>query len=137
MKMNSVNIIGNLVKDIELKGQEGNVASFMVAVQRQFKDKQTGEYESDFIPCKAFGNTAAILAKHFSKGNKIGISGRWQSGSYDNKQGQRVYTNDLVVRDITFVEKKGSNQGQAAPKQQSNDPFANAAPDVDSDSLPF
>ena len=135
--MNSVNIIGNLVKDIELKGQEGNVASFMVAVQRQFKDKQTGEYESDFIPCKAFGNTAAILEKHFSKGNKIGISGRWQSGSYDNKQGQRVYTNDLVVRDITFVEKKGSNQGQAAPKQQSNDPFANSAPDVDSETLPF
>ena len=135
--MNSVNIIGNLVKDIELKGQEGNVASFMVAVQRQFKDKQTGEYESDFIPCKAFGNTATILAKHFSKGNKIGVSGRWQSGSYDNKQGQRVYTNDLVVRDITFVEKKGSNQGQAAPKQQSNSPFSNSAPEVDNSDLPF
>ncbi len=135
--MNSVNIIGNLVKDIELKGQEGNVASFMVAVQRQFKDKQTGEYESDFIPCIAFGNTATILSKHFSKGNKIGISGRWQSGSYDNKQGQRVYTNDLVVRDITFVEKKGNNQGQSAPKQQANDPFANTGADVDSNSLPF
>lgn len=135
--MNSVNIIGNLVKDIEIKGQEGNVASFMVAVQRQFKDKQTGEYESDFIPCKAFGNTATILAKHFSKGNKIGVSGRWQSGSYDNKQGQRVYTNDLVVRDITFVEKKGSNQGQ--PKQQANDPFANAnGPiDISDEDLPF
>ena len=134
--MNSVNIIGNLVKDIELKGQEGNVASFMVAVQRQFKDKQTGEYESDFIPCKAFGNTAAILEKHFSKGNKIGISGRWQSGSYDNKQGQRVYTNDLVVRDITFVEKKGQSNAPA-PKQQANDPFANAGVDVDSETLPF
>lgn len=134
--MNSVNIIGNLVKDIELKGQEGNVASFMVAVQRPFKDKQTGEYESDFIPCIAFGNTATILSKHFSKGNKIGISGRWQSGSYDNKQGQRVYTNDLVVRDITFVEKKGQSNAPA-PKQQANDPFANSAPDVDSDSLPF
>ena len=134
--MNSVNIIGNLVKDIELKGQEGNVASFMVAVQRPFKDKQTGEYESDFIPCIAFGNTATILSKHFSKGNKIGISGRWQSGSYDNKQGQRVYTNDLVVRDITFVEKKGQSNAPA-PKQEANDPFANAAPDVDSDSLPF
>lgn len=133
--MNSVNIIGNLVKDIELKGQEGNVASFMVAVQRQFKDKQTGEYESDFIPCKAFGNTAEILSKHFSKGNKIGISGRWQSGSYDNKQGQRVYTNDLVVRDITFVEKKGQSDAPA-PKQQANDPFANAGTDVDN-SLPF
>ena len=136
MKMNSVNIIGNLVKDIELKGQEGNVASFMVAVQRPFKDKQTGEYESDFIPCIAFGNTATILAKHFSKGNKIGISGRWQSGNYENKQGQKVYTNDLVVRDITFVEKKGQSNAPA-PKQQANDPFANSAPDVDSDSLPF
>ena len=134
--MNSVNIIGNLVKDIELKGQEGNVAIFMVAVQRQFKDKQTGEYESDFIPCKAFGNTATILSKHFSKGNKIGISGRWQSGSYDNKQGQRVYTNDLVVRDITFVEKKGQSNAPA-PKQQASDPFANAAPDVSSSDLPF
>ena len=134
--MNSVNIIGNLVKDIELKGQEGNVASFMVAVQRQFKDKQTGEYESDFISCKAFGNTAAILAKHFSKGNKIGISGRWQSGNYENNQGQKVYTNDLVVRDITFVEKKGQSNAPA-PKQQSNDPFANSAPDVDSETLPF
>ena len=134
--MNSVNIIGNLVKDIELKGQEGNVASFMVAVQRPFKDKQTGEYESDFIPCIAFGNTATILSKHFSKGNKIGISGRWQSGSYDNKQGQRVYTNDLVVRDITFVEKKGQSNSPA-PKQQSNDPFSNSAPDVDDRDLPF
>ena len=134
--MNSVNIIGNLVKDIELKGQEGNVASFMVAVQRPFKDKQTGEYESDFIPCKAFGNTAAILAKHFSKGNKIGISGRWQSGNYENNQGQKVYTNDLVVRDITFVEKKGQSNAPA-PKKQSNDPFANSAPDVDDRDLPF
>lgn len=134
--MNSVNIIGNLVKDIELKGQEGNVASFMVAVQRPFKDKQTGEYESDFIPCIAFGNTAAILAKHFSKGNKIGISGRWQSGNYENNQGQKVYTNDLVVRDITFVEKKGQSNAPA-PKKQSNDPFANSAPDVDDRDLPF
>ena len=48
-----------------------------------------------------------------------------------------MYTNDLVVRDITFVEKKGNNQGQSAPKQQSNDPFANSAPDVDSETLPF
>lgn len=134
--MNSVNIIGNLVKDIELKGQEGNVASFMVAVQRPFKDKQTGEYESDFIPCIAFGNTATILSKHFSKGNKIGISGRWQSGNYENNQGQKVYTNDLVVRDITFVEKKGQSNAPA-PKKQSNDPFANSAPDVSSSDLPF
>lgn len=138
--MNNVSLIGNITRDIELKGNDTKFTQFTVAVQRQFKNKQTGEYESDFITCKAFGKTAEIIAQHFSKGSKIGVSGNIQTGSYE-KDGNKVYTTDVMVRDITFVDRKG--QAGQAPKQQApqqnNNPFNNSTGpiDINDDDLPF
>ncbi|MDW3910675.1 single-stranded DNA-binding protein [Staphylococcus saprophyticus] len=129
--MNQFNGVGNLVADVELKGQNNNVANFRVAIQRPFKNKQTNEYETDFLTCKAFGKTAEIIANNFSKGQKIAITGSIQTGSFDGKDGKKVFTTDVVVNQVTFVEKKTqiSNQKQ-------NNAFANGTNDLQ-DELPF
>lgn len=148
--MNSINLIGNLTKDFDLKYSQGGTAfvNGSVAVQRRFKN-QKGEYETDFINLKAFGKTAENLANYFSKGSKIGISGSLQTGSYENKEGQRVYTTDVVVEQFTFVESRGANTGgqtqrtnnntQASQNSanQTNDPFGVSSIDNTDDMLPF
>jgi single-strand DNA-binding protein len=104
--MNSVHIIGRLTKDIELKYGNSRAAycSFTLAVNRQFK-KQGEERQADFISCKAFGKTAEFMSNHFSKGSQIAIDGRIQTGSYE-KDGQKVYTFDIIVEQIYFAESK-------------------------------
>lgn len=140
--MNTVNLIGNIVANPELKGQNSNVVNFRIAVQRQFKNKQTNEYETDFINCVAFGKTAEIIANNFTKGNKIGVTGSIQTGSYENKQGQKVFTTDVAVNNVTFIDRKNNNQSNSRPQQQSgqaqsgNNPFGNGA-NISDDSLPF
>lgn len=129
--MNQFNGLGNLVADVELKGQNNNVANFRVAIQRPFKNKQTGEYETDFLTCKAFGKTAEIIANNFSKGQKIAFTGSIQTGSFEGKDGKKVFTTDVVVNQVTFVEKKTQNSNQ----KQSN-AFANGTDDLQ-DELPF
>lgn len=131
--MNSVNLIGNLVADPELKGQNNNVVNFRVAVQRQFKNKQTNEYETDFINCVAFGRTAEIVSDNFTKGNKLGVTGSIQTGSYENKEGQKVFTTDVIVNNITFVESKKQKTVQ---QQSSKNDFDNINIDI-GDGLPF
>lgn len=147
--MNSINLIGNLTKDFDLKYSQGGTAfaNGSVAVQRRFKN-QKGEYETDFINLKAFGKTAENLANYFSKGSKIGISGSLQTGSYENKEGQRVYTTDVVVEQFTFVESRGGNTGGQMQRatnntqanqnstNQTNDPFGGSSIDI-TDDLPF
>ncbi|PIS62212.1 single-stranded DNA-binding protein [Corynebacterium striatum] len=134
--MNQFNGVGNLVADPELKGQNNNVVNFRVAIQRAFKNKQTGEYETDFLTCVAFGKTAEIIANNFSKGQKIGITGSVQTGSYENKEGNRVFTTDIAVNQVTFVERK--QQGNKPQQTQAKDnPFANGGADISEDSLPF
>ncbi|MBN6204001.1 single-stranded DNA-binding protein [Staphylococcus saprophyticus] len=129
--MNQFNGVGNLVADVELKGQNSNVANFRVAIQRPFKNKQTNEYETDFLTCKAFGKTAEIIANNFSKGQKIAITGSIQTGSFDGKDGKKVFTTDVVVTQVTFVEKKTQNSNQ-----KQNNAFANGTNDLQ-DELPF
>ncbi|MDW4244777.1 single-stranded DNA-binding protein [Staphylococcus saprophyticus] len=129
--MNQFNGVGNLVADVELKGQNNNVANFRVAIQRPFKNKQTNEYETDFLTCKAFGKTAEIIANNFSKGQKIAITGSVQTGSFDGKDGKKVFTTDVVVNQVTFVEKKTQNSNQ-----KQNNAFANGTNDLQ-DELPF
>ena len=133
--MNQFNGVGNLVADVELKGQNSNVASFRVAIQRPFKNKQTDEYETDFLTCKAFGKTAEIIANNFSKGQKIGITGSIQTGSFDGKDGKKVFTTDVVVNQVTFVERKGQGTNQNT-KQNTTNAFANGTNDL-KDELPF
>ncbi|MDK9870460.1 MAG: single-stranded DNA-binding protein [Staphylococcus equorum] len=133
--MNQFNGVGNLVADVELKGQNSNVASFRVAIQRPFKNKQTDEYETDFLTCKAFGKTAEIIANNFSKGQKVGITGSIQTGSFDGKDGKKVFTTDVVVNQVTFVERKGQGSNQNT-KQNNTNAFANGTNDL-KDELPF
>lgn len=124
--MNCVQIVGRLVKNPELRqNSETSVARFTVAVDRKYKKD-----EADFISCVAFGKSAEFVDKYFSKGNRIGIIGEWRSGSYTNKDGQKVYTNDCVVNSVEFVESKRDS----APAQ--NDDFMNIEGDID-DQMPF
>lgn len=140
--MNSINLIGNLTRDFDLKYSKSGTAYVTggIAVQRKFKN-QSGEYESDFINLKAFGKTAEMLANHFNKGSKIGISGSLQTGSYENQQAQRVYTSDVMVEQVTFVERKNNGKGNYQQNQNkpqvSNDPFGGSGIDISDDSLPF
>lgn len=125
--MNIVILSGRLVRDPEFKsGEKTSVAKFTLAVDRRFsKDK-----EADFIGCTAFGKTAEFINKYFSKGSKIIAEGRWQTGSYTNKEGQKVYTNDCIVDQVEFAESKKSG-GESAP-----DDFINVPDDLESE-IPF
>lgn len=120
--MNTVSLIGRLTKGIDLKyTQNGTaVASFTLAVNRSFKN-QNGEYEADFIQCVAWKKTAELMVNYTDKGTQIGVNGRIQTRNYDNQQGQRVYVTEVVVENLTFVEKANRNQnGQMQNNQNFN-----------------
>lgn len=143
--MNNVSLLGRLTKDVELRySQTGTAnASFTLAVDNPFKKSQNGEREADFIRCVAFGKTAEIIAEYVKKGQQLAIEGRIQTGSYENQQGQRVFTTDVIVNQFTFVSGQGnqqsnSNQAQGNQQQQSN-PFQGQGNQVDipGDDLPF
>lgn len=130
MAINNVVLNGNLTKDIELRYTPNGVsmARFTLAVQRSFSDGN-GNRESDFIQCIAFKKTAETLANYVGKGSKIGVVGRIQTGSYENSEGKRVYTTDVVVNEFEFLDKKKDSN------QQQNGNYGNA--EVSSSDLPF
>ena len=101
--MNSVVLIGRLTKDVGLRysNNQTAVGRFTLAVDRHDKDKNC-----DFINCIVFGKSAENLEKYVKKGNKVAISGRIQTGSYTNKDGNKVYTTDVVAERVEFVESK-------------------------------
>ena len=139
--MNQVNLIGRLTRDPEMRYSQGEnsiaIARFTLAVDRRFK-RQGDEQTADFINCVAFGKTAEVIEKYVTQGTKIAATGEWRTGSYTNKDGQKVYTNDCNVSNIEFCESKGSGQpsGRPEPNQASSDGFMNI-PDTDLDELPF
>jgi len=141
--MNNVSLVGNLARDPELKYASNGMAfvNCAIAVRRTFKDKQSGEYQSDFIGIKAFGKTAELVANSFHKGSKLGLTGNIQTGRYENQQGQTVYTTDVVINSITFVEPKGVGQAPSTNTTKSNykaDPFTQNGPiTIDDSDLPF
>ena len=107
--MNHVAIIGRLTREVDFRQGEHPVAKITVAVDRKYdKDK------ADFIPCTAFGKTAEFIQKYFTKGSKIVIEGRWQTGSYENKEGQKIYTNDCIVESVEFGESKRQDKAEKA-----------------------
>ncbi|MDN4609150.1 single-stranded DNA-binding protein [Sporosarcina highlanderae] len=141
--MNIIALTGNAVRDVELKYNQGGTAigSGTIAVRRDFKNKQTDEYETDFINFTTFGKQAEVMANHIRKGDKFGINGRLQIRTWENDQGQRQYFTEVVVSGFDFPDKK-REPGQAPQQnyqQQSNDPFSNnSGPiEVDDDMLPF
>ena len=127
--MNLVVIMGRLVRDPEIRHAKDNmcVAKFTVAVDRRGKDKET-----DFISCTAFGKTAEFCEKYIKKGTKVALEGRWQTGSYTNKEGAKVYTNDCIIDQIEFAESKKAEE--TAPKAP--DDFMNVPDNID-DEVPF
>ena len=138
--MNQVNLIGRLTRGPEIRYSQGEnplaVARFTMAVDRRFK--REGEATADFINCVAFGKTAEVVEKYVKQGTKIAAMGEWRTGSYTNKDGQKVYTNDCNVSNIEFCESKGSSQqsGRPEPSKVSADGFMDI-PDTDLDELPF
>ena len=122
--INSVNLVGRLTRDVELRVSQSNVAvaSFTLAVNRQFKSAN-GEREADFINCVAFKKTAEILNQYAGKGSQIGVTGSIQTRNYENKDGQRVYVTEVIANNIALLDSKGSNS--SADGQQS-DSYTNA-----------
>lgn len=130
--LNSVHIQGRLTSEPEYNQQSG-VVHFTIACQRSFKNKQTGDYDADFIRCVSFGKQAQFISQYFHKGGRVIVSGRWQTGSYTDRKGNKVYTNDLVVSDTEFDDVRGDSSNQPANNQPSN----NAEPDIQDSDLPF
>lgn len=109
--MNKVELVGRLTRDVSISMSNGgsSIARFTIACDRRFKAE--GQPTADFINCIAFGKTAEFIEKYFKKGMRIGVSGRIQTGSYE-KDGQKIYTTDVVIEEAEFVESKNSNNEQ-------------------------
>ena len=135
--MNKVELMGRLVADPEVRYSASNnnaVARYTIAVERRFK--RDGDQDADFIRCVAFGKSGEFAEKYLHKGMKICVCGRIQTGSYD-KDGQKVYTTDVVVEEHYFCESKGS-EGQAfAPRPQADENGFMSIPDGIDEELPF
>ena len=143
--MNVAILCGRLVRDPEERitaGANGNttVSRFALAVDRR-QAKKEGEPTADFINCVAFGKTAEFINKYFTKGRRIGITGRIQTGSYTNKDGAKVYTTDVIAETAEFIDSKndaqGQTQGQTQPQGDPMEGFMNIAADLSGDDLPF
>ena len=109
--MNKVILMGRLTRDPEVRYTQGEnataVARYTLAVDRRMsRNNQNGDQTADFIQCVAFGRSGEFAEKYFHKGTKIVVTGRIQTGSYTSKDGQRVYTTDVVVEDQEFAESK-------------------------------
>ena len=135
--MNKVIQSGRMTKDAEITYTQGNnmaIARFTLAVDRRFK--QEGQPTADFIRCIAFGKTAEFFERFGRKGTKFLIEGRIQTGSYTNKDGQKVYTTDVVVENAEFGESKNSSGSSAEPQPKPDDSFM-SIPDGIDEELPF
>ena len=136
--MNKVIEIGRLVRDPEIRYSQGAsstcIARYTLAVDRKFK--QEGQPTADFINCIAFGKLGEFAEKYLRQGIKIAITGRIQTGSYTNKDGQKVYTTDVVVEEQEFCESKSQSNSQPQPAQSNDNSWMNI-PDGVEDSLPF
>lgn len=138
--MNRVILCGRMTRDAEIRYSQGEkltaIARGSLAVDRKYKKDQ--EQSADFINIIAFGKTAEFFEKFGRKGTKFLIEGRIQTGSYTNKDGQRVYTTDVVVESVEFAESKSSNQSSSSPQNKPavDDGFMTIPDEIDEE-LPF
>ena len=143
--MNKVILMGRLTRDPEVRYGAGEnstaVARYTIAVDRRFK--RDGEQNADFIGCVAFGRNAEFAEKYLRQGTKIVLTGRIQTGSYTNRDGQKVYTTDIVVEEQEFAESKsaagnGDQGNYIRPSSSASDVdgFMNIPDGID-DRLPF
>lgn len=119
--INAVSLTGRLTKDPELRESQNGVAvgNITLAVNRTFTDAN-GERQADFINCVMFKKTAEIAKQYLSKGSLAGVSGRLQSRSYENKEGQRVFVTEVVVDNLALLETKNSQNQQNGNNQGYN-----------------
>ena len=132
--MTNVTILtGRITKDLELKqAGQTQVINFSLAVDNPFKKD-----DASFFEIVAFGKTAELLNNYCGKGSKILIEGNLKQDRFTDKEGNNRSVVRVIANRIEFLDTKGSNQGQGAPKQQANSPFSNSAPEVNNSDLPF
>jgi single-strand DNA-binding protein len=132
--MNVCCFVGRLTRDPELTyGQSGTaICKFTIAVDNPFAKQ---EPKADFIPVTTFGKTAESVANFMKKGRLVSAAGRWATGSYENNEGRKVYTNDLIADNVRFLDRDNTQQ----PQQPQHDPFADDGKpiDISDDDLPF
>ena len=150
--MNKVILMGRLTRDPEVRYSAGEnalaIARYTLAVDRRFR--RDGEATADFISCVVFGRGAEFAEKYFHQGIRIVVSGRIQTGSYTNREGQKVYTTEVVVEEQEFAESKsaaasnGGDSNYAAytpsrpePSAAAGDGFMNIPDGVEDEGLPF
>ena len=145
--MNKVILIGRLTRDPEVRYAQGDqataIARYTLAVDRRFR-REGDQQTADFIPCVAFGRAAEFAEKYLRKGTKLVVTGRIQTGSYTNRDGQKVYTTDIVVEEQEFAESKSTGgdstgytpAGRPSPSSAIGDGFMNIPDGIDEE-LPF
>ncbi len=139
--MNKVILMGRLTRDPEVRYSAGEnalaIARYTLAVDRRFR--RDGEASADFISCVCFGRSAEFAEKYFKQGQRILISGRIQTGSYVNKDGQKVYTTEVIVEEQEFAD----SRGRSAPTEESaqgtdiGDGFMSIPEGIEDEGLPF
>lgn len=151
--INNVTLVGRITKEIDLKYTASGkaVATFTLAVNRNFKN-QDGNREADFINCVIWGKSAETLANYARKGTLLGVTGRIQTRSYENQQGQRVYVTEVVAENFQLLESRSTNEqrknndmnnfnGQGISNKNNDkytgDPFGGPSVDISDDDLPF
>lgn len=134
--MNKVILMGRLTKDPDMRGEgTGLVARYSLAVDRRFT--KDNEQQTDFIPCVVFSKGAEFAEKYLKKGTKVVVTGRIQTGSYTNKDGQKIYTTDVIVEDQEFAESKNASGQSAAETPVKDDgDFMNIS-QAQKDDMPF
>ena len=145
--MNKVVLMGRLTRDPEVRYSQGEnalaIARYTLAVDRRFK--RDGEQTADFINCVVFGKSAEFTERYFRQGMRVVVCGRIQTGSYVNKDGQKVYTTDIIVEEQEFAESKSAASGETAaytpsrpePSAAAGDGFMNIPDGVEDEGLPY
>lgn len=149
--MNKVILMGRLTRDPEIRYSQGGEKSIAIARYTLAVDRRgSGQQTADFIPCVAFDRAGEFAEKYFRQGIKLVVTGRIQTGSYTNRDGQKVYTTEVIVEDQEFAESKAASQGSApaqgrptpaqaiAPAQlKDSDGFIHVPDDLSDDEMPF
>lgn len=141
--MNKVILMGRLTRDPDVRYSQGEkataIARYTLAVDRRFK--QEGQPSADFINCLALGRNGEFAEKYLHKGTKVVVVGSWQTGSYTNKDGNKVYTNECLIENCEFAESKAAAQNShpaegPSPNSAEGDGFMNIPSGIDEE-LPF
>lgn len=135
--MNKCSLVGRLTRDIDLRYTTGQnqiaVARFNLAINRRGKDKG-----ADFISCVAFGKAAETLEQYVKKGHRLGIIGHIQTGSYDHKDGYKVYTTDVIVDEFDFLELKSKDsQENNQSRSEADDDIPEGFSALNDEDIPF